>query len=248
MARALVTRPREDAEPVAACLRQRGLEVMIEPLLEIVPLEGPDLDLAGVQGVLATSGNGIRALARRSPERGLPVWAVGDASARIAGELGYRQVESAGGDVATLAELVKRRVDPTLGVLLHAAGTKLAGDLGGLLGAAGFTVRREALYQARPAAALSERLAEALRGGGLDLALFFSPRTAATFARLAVAAGLEPCCRRLAAVALSPAVAAELAVLPWRATIVAATPTQAALLAALDHDLTRLAAAEPRQA
>jgi len=246
--RALVTRPRDDAEPIALLLRQRGLEVVIEPLLEIVPVDGAPVDLAGIQGLLATSANGIRALARRSPDRAPPVWAVGDASARAARELGYDRVESAGGDVTTLAELVKRRVDPAAGELLHAAGGKLAGDLGGSLAAAGYAVRRMVLYEARPAEALSDRLIGELRADSLDLALFFSPRTARTFARLAEAAGLGPCCRRLAAFALSPAVAGELAALPWRAVIAAAAPTQAALLAALDHDLTRLAATDPRPA
>ena len=246
--RALVTRPRDDSQVIAALLRQRGLEVVIEPLLEIVPLDGAALDLDGVQGILATSANGIRALARRAADRALPVWAVGDASARVARELGYAQVESAGGDVASLAELVKARVDPAAGILLHAAAAKLAGDLGGGLAASGYAVRREILYEARQAGALSEPLLAELRADGLDLALFFSPRTAATFARLATAAGIGPHCRRVTAFALSPAVAGELAALPWATVTTAAAPTQAALLAALDHDLTRLAAADPRQA
>ena len=246
--RALVTRPREDSQPVAALLRQRGLEVVVEPLLEIVPLDDVVLDLDGVQGVLATSANGIRALARRHPDRALPVWAVGDASARAARELGYAQVESAGGDVASLADLVKARIDPEGGALVHAAAAKLAGDLGGALAASGYTVRRVVLYEARQAGTLSDSLKAELSADSLDLALFFSPRTAATFARLATAAGLGPRCGRVTAFALSPAVAQELAALPWRAVIAAATPTQAALLAALDHDLTRLAAADPRQA
>jgi len=246
--RALVTRPREDSEAVAAPLRQRGLEVVVEPLLEIVARKDVPIDLEGVQGVLATSANGIRALARRLPERSLPVWAVGDASARVARDLGYTQVESAGGDVSNLAALVKTRVSPASGALLHAAGSKLAGDLGGELQAAGYTVRRVALYEARQAEALSDPLMAELRGDALDLALFFSPRTAATFVRLTTSADLGPRCRRLTAFALSPAVAEILVALPWAAIITAAVPTQAALLAALDHDLTRRTAADPRPA
>ena len=146
------------------------------------------------------------------------------------------------------SELVKARVDPAAGILLHAAAAKLAGDLGGGLAASGYAVRREILYEARQAGALSEPLLAELRADGLDLALFFSPRTAATFARLATAAGIGPHCRRVTAFALSPAVAGELAALPWATVTTAAAPTQAALLAALDHDLTRLAAADPRQA
>lgn len=236
--RALVTRPREDSEGVAAELAARGLDVMIEPLLDIAPLDGT-VDVAGLQGILATSANGIRALARVLPDRALPVWAVGDASARVARGLGYGRVESAGGDVDTLATLVTARCDPAQGDLLHAAGTVVAGDLAGRLGVAGFVVRRVVLYEAVTATELSADLAEALRGQAVDMALFFSPRTAATFATLVRDAGLGHATGRIIVYALSDAVARALEVLPWAAVRVAAAPTQAALLAALDHDLAR---------
>ncbi|MCR6629520.1 MAG: uroporphyrinogen-III synthase [Magnetospirillum sp.] len=247
MTAALVTRPREDSEGLARELEARGLDVATEPLLDIVPVDSP-VDAEGVQGILATSANGVRALARVLPDRDLPVWAVGDASARTARGQGYTRVESAGGDVETLAALVKSRCTPEQGAFLHAAGTVTAGDLSGSLAAAGFTVRRVVLYEARTADALSPGLAERLRAGSIDLALFFSPRTAATFATLVQAAGLAGTTARIAAYALSSAVAGNLAALPWAAVRVAATPTQAALLAALEDDLAagRFASADPR--
>jgi uroporphyrinogen-III synthase len=237
--RALVTRPKDDSEGVARALGQRGIDVMVEPLLDIAPVEGAKPELDGVQGLLVTSANGIRALARLSPRRDLAVWAVGDASARAAREMGFCTVASAGGDVDTLADLVASRVDPRAGVLLHAAGTVTAGDLSGRLSARGFQVRRQMLYQAVTASRLSDRLCGALRDGGVDLALFFSPRTARTFATLAVEAGVEDSLRAITAYGLSANVSAELALLPWRVLRQAALPTQAALLAAIDDDLNR---------
>ncbi|TAN65809.1 MAG: uroporphyrinogen-III synthase [Magnetospirillum sp.] len=237
--RALVTRPREDSEGVAQALAERGLDVMIEPLLDIEAVEDAQVDATGAQGILVTSANGIRALARRSSDRTLPVWTVGDTSATVARTLGYGRVESAGGDVETLAALVAGRVDPAGGVLLHAAGTISAGDLAGRLGALGYAVRRQVLYRAVTAAALTPELRAALVGGTIDLALFFSPRTAATFVRLVTAAGLGETLAGVTAYGLSANVAAELAGLSWAALRQAAEPTQAALLAVLDADLTR---------
>ncbi len=244
--RALVTRPRVDAEGTAAQLAERGITVLIEPLIDIVPVPGATVEAAGLQGILATSANGIRALARLLPDRTLPVWAVGDASARTARDLGYATVASAGGDVDSLAALVRARVDPAAGALLHAAGSAVAGDLGGRLAASGYAVRRAVLYQARTAERLSQALAGEMATGALNMALFFSPRTAATFVTLVTAAGLAESCGRLTALALSPAVAAALAPLPWRSVLTAAAPTQAALLAVLDQ--TRLAAGDTRHA
>ena len=192
--RALVTRPREDALGIAQALAARGVQVQLEPLLEIRPRQGVALPLAGVQGILATSANGVRALAANLDRRTLPLWAVGDATARCAVELGFSRVESAGGDVESLAGLVARRVDPRQGALLHAAGTAVAGDLAGRLAAHGIEVRRVVLYDALAATALSPALIALLEAACLDLALFFSPRSAATFATLAGAgASAIPC-------------------------------------------------------
>lgn len=237
MPRALVTRPQEDAEGVVRALAERGIETMVEPLLRIVALPDVRLDLAGVQAVLATSANGVRALAAATPERSLPVLAVGEASARCARELGFAAVESAGGDAAALVALVRRRLDPAKGALIHAAGTAVAGDISGALGAAGFDVRRVVLYVAQAAEALSPALQAALHNHTMDMALFFSPRTAATFARLVDRAGLQDTCAAMTGYCLSRAVAERLAGLPWRRLRVAERPDQAALLAALDADM-----------
>lgn len=72
--RILVTRPRDDAEALAAELDQRGFPVMIQPMLEIRMLEGPPLDLDGVQALLFTSANGVRATAARTKARICQHW------------------------------------------------------------------------------------------------------------------------------------------------------------------------------
>lgn len=232
--RALVTRPIVDAQPLAGALAARGFAVIIEPLLEIVPVTGPVLSFADLQGVLATSANGVRALAANTPRRDLPLWAVGEASAREALRLGFTRVEEAGGDVDALADLVAAQADPAGGPLLHVCGHHVAGDLAGRLGTRGFTVRRAVLYEARAAQALSPDLRGFLAARQIDVAFFFSPRTARTFVTLVEAAGLESVCDAITAYALSPAVARVLDPLAWRTMWVAARPTQEALLAALD--------------
>jgi uroporphyrinogen-III synthase len=232
--RALVTRPRAEAAELAAALARRGIEAVIEPLIEIRPLDLPPPSLAGVQALLCTSANGVRALAATVAERAIPVFAVGDATAARAREEGFRRVESAHGDVGELARLVRRRLDPATGRLLHVAGTRVAGDLAGELRGSGFAVERVVMYEAQAATSLDPATAAALSEGGIDLALFFSPRTSAIFARLAIAAGIAGRLGRVAAVSISPAADAALVRLGFRERIVAAAPTQAALLDRVD--------------
>ena len=231
--RVLVTRPREDAEALAAALAARGFTSLIQPLLQIVPRADAHPDLAGVQALLFTSANGARVFAACSAVRDLPVFAVGEASAAAARAAGFERVESADGDVAALAGLVAARCAPDRGPLFHGAAGKSAGDLAGSLRGVGFEVQRTVLYDARPADALAPDVAAALRDGGLAAVLFFSPRTAQTFVKLAVGEGLAYACAACRAVCLSRAVAAELKTLAWGDIAVADRPTQAALLDAL---------------
>jgi uroporphyrinogen-III synthase len=233
--RILVTRPREDAERLARSLESRGHDVLIEPLFTIEPDLQVPIDLDGVQALLMTSANGVRAFALRSSRRDLRVFAVGDATAEAAREFGFADVESAGGDVTDLAQLVRSRVRPEQGALLHAAGSAVAGNLAGELGAAGIEVRRVVLYRAAAASSLSDAAVAALHDGRVDLAMFFSPRTARTFVSLAKAAGVDQACAHIALLGLSPAVADAAADIPWAAREVAEEPNEAALLAAVDR-------------
>ncbi len=229
--RALVTRPHNEAAALATLLAARGIDSVIEPMIEIVDRAAPSPDLADARAILCTSANGVRALARASSERGVPVFAVGDATARAARDAGFVAVESAGGDVEDLATLVATRLSPGDGRLLHVAGSEVAGDLAGRLGGDGFTVVRAVLYEARPAQALGPETAALIAAGRIDLALFFSPRSAAIFARLAEAAGVVQGLAAARAVSISAAADRALGDLPFRERTVAAEPTQTALLA-----------------
>lgn len=226
----LITRPREDAATLAETLRVAGVESTTEPLLEITYLDGPLPDLAPVQGLLITSANGIRAFARASDNRDLLIWAVGDASARMATELGFADVRSASGDVDALAKLVSEQADPAAGALLHVAGTRLAGDLAGRMEDAGFSYRRCVLYEARTSENLSDNVVSMFAGHVLDGVLLYSPRTAMQFSTLLKNADLQGELRDVTAFCLSPAVAAKIDALPWKRVAVAVAPHEASLI------------------
>jgi uroporphyrinogen-III synthase len=235
--RALVTRPREESEALAAALATRSIEAIVEPLMQVHYHEPAPLDLAGVQAILCTSANGVRALARATRGRGVLLLAVGNATAMRARSEGFTAVESAGGDVTDLARLAAARLRPQDGPLLHVAGSVVAGDLVEALSDRGFRVERRVLYEAQPATALSPTTFDALRSGSIDFALFFSPRTAAIFAELAAGAGVTAYCATITALSISRAADAALADLPWLDRRVAERPNQSALLAVLDRVL-----------
>jgi uroporphyrinogen-III synthase len=245
--RILITRPIEDARPLADALEERGIEVLIEPLLEIRHLDDAQIDLDGVQALLFTSANGVRAFAALSPRRELKVFTVGDGSAEAARQAGFPAVESAKGDVEALAALVVDRLKAEDGVLFHAAGTVTAGDLKARLEGLGYQVRRAQLYEAKIATALSTETRANLTLGGIDAVLLFSPRTAATFADLWREAG-SPSLARIQALCLSAAVAREIGSLGWAGVEIADRPDLPSMLALVDAARSKGAEmAEPSQ-
>jgi uroporphyrinogen-III synthase len=103
--RVLLTRPRPDSEAVAAVLESRGIDALIEPLLNVALRRNvPALDVAGVQAILLTSANGARALeaalGAAPAGRHMPLFVVGDATARTARAAGFDSVQVADGNVA----------------------------------------------------------------------------------------------------------------------------------------------------
>lgn len=220
----LVTRPEPGASETARRLIALGHRPLIAPALTIVPLAVALPPPGAVQAVLATSANALPALAGH---RGLPLLAVGDATAAAARGAGFARVLSAGRDAVALAGLVGRECAPAAGPLLLAVAAGEGGKLAGLLAAQGFAVLRHETYRARPAAALPEAARAALAAGRVGHALFFSSATARAFIGLAggvPVAGIE-------ALALAPAVAEALSPLLWRRIRVASEPNQDALLA-----------------
>lgn len=231
--RVMVTRPREDSVSLQRALLRKGVEVVLEPLLTIDRISDVEFDLEGVHALLFTSANGVRAFAAACAAREVRVFAVGDATAKACKEEGFKQVFSAGGDIEDLAALVRRSCEPRDGRLIHVAGNVAAGELAADLSSSGFDIIRTPLYESRQADALSAAGKAALQQGRIDAILFFSPRTAATFVKLAKEAGLQEACRRIDSVCLSPAVAKRASDAPWRRTAIAAEPTQEALIAAI---------------
>lgn len=205
-------------------------------MLSIEPL-APDPSgaalLDAAQAVLLTSPAAVAPLAQATARRDLPVIAVGDATAAAAAEAGFTLTSSADGDVNDLAAFVRARLEPAAGPLVHAAGARRAGDLAGMLAAAGFEIATLVLYHAVPADRLPAPAAAALAAGEIGYAAFFSPQTARTFARLTEDVGVADKLACVTAVAMSANVAAALAHLAWRRLLVAERPTAAALLAKL---------------
>ena len=209
MRRLLVLRPEPGASATVERARERGLDAVAVPLFEIEPVEWQAPDAAGFDGLLLTSANALRCGGSATEAlRGLPVYAVGEATAAAARHAGF--------DVASIGDAGIDRllgsIEPNL-KLLHLCGEDRRTAEG-----ARQAITAIIVYRAR---AIEDADLGALRGG---VALIHSPRAAQRLAALVDERGAT------AIAAISPA-AGEAAGDGWAAVEIAAQPSDDALLA-----------------
>lgn len=217
--RLLVLRPEPGASATGRRIQAMGGEAAVEPLFAIRSVAWSAPDPAAHDALLLTSANGARHAGEALKSLvGLPVYAVGGATAAAARKAGLTVAGTGDQDGASLLELAFRE-----GVRrpLHLTGADHVGATH-----PGLDITRVVVYRAE-AIGLSAAATQALEEGAT--ALLHSPRAAATFRDAVEAAGIDRGQVQIAAI--SPATA-HAAGEGWRAVVVAARPADDALLAA----------------
>lgn len=222
----VITRPAgaaadETAQRVAAL----GWEPLSEPLLQIKNLEFTVPDLSSYTGLVFTSARAL-AFFPLPPNLNIPVYAVGDATARAARQAGFSKVYDAGGDVAALNRFLSGRAEQKKGRLLHVCGADIAREVT----AGGITVERLVVYKAEPAETFSDAFRQSLKAGNVAAILFFSPRTAEAFRILAEKEVAKDKFSVINALCISPAVLECLHDMKWREILAAQSPDQDAVM------------------
>ena len=209
MRRVAVLRPEPGASATVDRARTRGLEAFAVSLFEVEPLAWDAPDTARFDGLLLTSANAIRHAGPKLEElRGLPVYAVGAATAEAAREAGFGIAATGNGGVNQLLGSIDADI-----VLLH-----LCGEDRRTPPEARQRISSIPVYRAR---AVEDPDLSIVRD---SVALIHSPRAGRRFAELVTdKAGI-------AIAAISPA-AAETVGSGWETVEVAESPSDDALLA-----------------
>ncbi len=213
-----VTRTMPEAEATAARLTVMGLTPVVAPVLEARPIADPRIDLTGVDALAFSSGHAIAAFAALTPERTLPVFTVGAATARRARDAGFANVRSADGGATALAGLIAG-ADPRPGLVLHPAAREPSADLTAMLVAQGVAARSVPVYETVPTA-LPEP------PDAIDAVLIHSTRGADQVAALTTGTPRAD----IAVFAISEAAARPLRGLGFARVVAAPFPNEAALL------------------
>lgn len=233
----LITRPKEDAERLAARLQKLGFETSLEPLVTIAYENIDASAIEGAAGLIATSRNGLRALAA-SPALAqattLPIFVTGPGTAAIARQVGFQDVFEGAGTGADLVPILYARSRTMPGHLLHLSGDVIAFDLAGALARKSVNVRRLIVYRATVATTLSDAARSALSQGKIDTVVLMSPRTATAWTNVISALSPPAALGELMHACLSDAVADALhADLPHVGSTIADRPNLDAMVVLL---------------
>lgn len=229
--RILVTRPGSRAGQTEQRLRAMGHDVVLAPVLTIVP-SGEPMPHGVFDAIILTSPGAL--LAFPEPPVHLPVLAVGDRTAEDARRAGFLHVLSAAGDRLDLADMARETLAPERRLLM-AVGRERKEDLADMLRHAGHDPVIWVCYHADAVDALAPGAARALAGGQIDCALHYSPRSAGVFIDLAERAGVRDAVGAIAHVAISDDAAAVLRAAGVGRIVTARHPDEDGVMAALEE-------------
>jgi uroporphyrinogen-III synthase len=232
--RVLITRPEHDAADLKSRIEALGCEVTVAPLLEIVFKEIPADALKDAIGVIATSRNGLKALAASpalASARSLPLFAVGPATEALARELGFATVIIGAGTAAGLVPVLEKYAGVNAKPFVHLSGDHQAFDLSAALKPRSIPLRRVEAYQSVAAKTLAAQVTHLLKRKELDAVILMSPRTARVWADLVRALPDKPDLTQVTHVCLSPAVAQALQPLAPVRTEISAAPNAIEIVA-----------------
>jgi uroporphyrinogen-III synthase len=227
----LITRPQPAAADLADQLKLAGMTAYISPLMEYEAIPADLSVIHSCQAIVFTSAQAAKIFAELTHERGLTVFAVGEATAHAASRAGFDRVHVSTGDSGNLAGMIRARAAKSeIKKIFHPAGEDTAADLSKMLADDGITIERVPIYKARFVESLSPDAIEALKRGKITTITLFSGRTAENFVNILKKTGLDGICPKLEAVCLSPRVAKEIKELNWRSVHVAKNPDIASMM------------------
>jgi len=233
--RVLVTRPEPGASATARTLEEAGFSPLVLPLSETLPLP---VDLAAmpkdIDAVAVTSANAIRHASNDliAILAGLPCFAVGRKTAKLARDAGCRKVIEGPGNAGGLADRIVADL-PAGSKILYLTGRVRLDGFEGRIAESKLGISVSETYDTRRIDHTDDAVISALAGGQIDAVLLYSAKAAEAFSDLAVQPRIRSLFEKARYFCLSDRIAASLNAAEKDRISIAAEPTEDALLSLL---------------
>ena len=236
----LLTRTDLDSKHLARKLNYFGVTSVISPVIKIVsiPVEVPNK--SDFQSIIITSKNTLETVKKLHFSEKVPIFCVGDITAKLFGNSGFSNVQSASGNSEDLLELLVKSCRPEKGPVLYLAGQDTRGAIEKDLKQFGFIIEKKIVYRAEAVSRLTKDAEQALRSREIVGIFIFSPRSAIILNELISRFKLHKAVKKTIAFCLSEAVAKEASATAWNNILISERPTQESILELLRKNLKSL--------
>jgi len=237
----LITRPIREAEKTAQILKARGFDVIIEPMLTISAVNFDLPEVRGLDALIFTSQNGVRFFDAPQEFKEIPVVTVGEKTAALAKELGYKDVQCLGADMAELAQGLNQLNCAAQKTYGYVRGVHTAGNLKDSIDSPKINMVETVVYDSIQSTQFSDNVLKNIENKDVRAVLFYSRRAAQAFADCAAfhanqqtrTGDIYEGLKSIQALCLAPSMVEYLDKLPMKDIKVSASPNEETLLSLL---------------
>lgn len=229
----ILIRPTVDSRHLQAVLASRGYECIISPVMEIETLVTVVPEKL-YDGLIVTSHNAFFATGRLEPLFLKPLFVVGEQTASIAHEIGFRQIIEGAGTAFDLVNEVLTYFPRRTEQLLYLRGRDVNFELGQTLNQERYKVDEYITYQSIPTDTLTPQAFHVITGDTPALIPFFSKNSALYFINLINKQDLKKYLQKHVAVCLSPGISNLLIESEWDKILTCKKPNRRSFIELLD--------------
>lgn len=229
----ILTRPTVDSRHLQAVLASRGYESIISPVMEIETFASVIPEKA-YDGLIVTSHNAFFATGRLESLFLKPLFVVGEQTASIAHEIGFRQIIEGAGTAFDLVNEVLTYFPRRTEYLLYLRGRDINFELGQALSQQRYKVDEYTTYQSVPTNTLTPQAFQVMTEDTSALIPFFSKNSAFYFLNLVNKLDLKRYLKKHIAICLSPGISNLLIESEWGKILTCKAPNRRSFIELLD--------------
>ncbi|MDC0074317.1 uroporphyrinogen-III synthase [Alphaproteobacteria bacterium] len=230
----LINRPIFDSINLKKILEKKGYEVIVLPIIKIIPIKFDIKKFSNISIYIFTSRNAIRSIDDTIFNKDLPVYVVGEGTAEEAKLKNFKKIIIGKGDVFSLCKQICNDLNPKLENILYLSGKKISFDLLNFLEKYDYNIRRQICYETRELGVFSEKTKNIFIDKEIDAIAFYSKNTAKIFNKLIINSQISDKLYDVKAFCLSKDIASELNHFNRLKIYVSENPNQKSFISLLD--------------
>lgn len=180
----LITRPQDQGQKTQKALQGIGIECILEPLMEIQPVDFSPPDMANLGAIVITSAQALKALDSLKIEKTLPLYCVGHETSQELAQKGFQTIFMSPLGAQDLCSVIQKNQASQQGKILYLSGADISIPLDTILKDKGYDIKRVICYESLLRQELSGDVVKKIQQKQISGVLLYSKRTAEHFMQL----------------------------------------------------------------